>query len=333
MPDPRRQSQVVVVGNLNTDLIIRGVADLPRWGTEVAGSEHVQTCAGQGGYLALGLQALDVPTELIAAVGDDDRGRGIVNHLRRSGCGTEEIELRQGERTGVSVAIVAPDGERAFVSDFGSSNLVDLETVRRHAGRFPDAAFVCFVGTFNLPGLPLEAVAELALVARGHGARTAFDPGWDPGGWHPETVSAFRRGLAAFDVVLPNAMEAEAITGEKDPLAAAQVLHRWGAGEVVVKCGDLGAVGVDVATNARIAAMVTPVVDAVGAGDAFDAGYLAARLCGLDMSAAMRHATATASLYVSRRTDRFPSAVEVDAALPRMPSPTLLACDQLEART
>src|SRR3954447_8523739 len=101
MPD------VCVVGNLNADLIIRGVAALPGWGQEVAGSGHALVTAGQAGYLALGRARLGVPTSVIANVGDDHQGQAILDELRAAGVGTDGVEVSAGA-TGITVGAVRP---------------------------------------------------------------------------------------------------------------------------------------------------------------------------------------------------------------------------------
>ena len=123
------------------------------------------------------------------------------------------------------------------------------------------------------------------------------------------------RLLAEVDVFLPNLDEAEALTGLRDPTAAAAALHRHGVGTVVVKCGRDGCVG---RTGERVeyaAAFAVEVHDAVGAGDAFDAGFMYAHLEGRDLAECMTFGNAAAALYVSRRTNRHPTANEVRATI------------------
>src|SRR5581483_10101150 len=83
--------RVCVVGNLNIDLIIRGVAALPVWGQEVAGTSHVAASAGQAGYMAMALGRLGAPTSIVANVGDDLFGRQIVDDLAARGVETGAV--------------------------------------------------------------------------------------------------------------------------------------------------------------------------------------------------------------------------------------------------
>lgn len=81
------------------------------------------------------------------------------------------------------------------------------------------------------------------------------------------------------DLLLPSAAEATALTGEADPEAAARALAATGR-EVVVTLGAAGALWTDGRDLAHAPAVTTAVVDTAGAGDAFAAGLLAARLAG-----------------------------------------------------
>ncbi|HET6507787.1 MAG TPA: carbohydrate kinase family protein [Baekduia sp.] len=324
-----REPAVCVVGNLNADLIVRGVPALPEWGQEVAGTSHALVTSGQAGYLALGLAKLDVPTALIANVGDDHQGATILEDLRSAGVATDGVEISKGA-TGISVAAVRPDGERAFLSHFASLGELDEALIERRWSTGSAAPVLCLVGLFSIPGLDPGAGARLLTRARAEGRRTVLDTGWDPDGWSDATVAGVEEMLAATTIFLPNLDEATAITGERDPLAAARALRAHGPDLIVVKCGAEGSVALtaDGATE-RMDAIAVEAVDAVGAGDSFNAAFLFAHLAGWSLRQALAFASAAAGLYVSRATARHATAPEAVAAakplgvaLPSIPDPT-----------
>jgi ribokinase len=305
---------VCVVGNLNTDLILRGVPALPDWGTEAVGTGSATFPAGQAGYLALGLRRLDVPTHVIGAVGSDPAGERISGALSATGADTGGIEVIPGGRTGITVAVVRPDGERAFISDFGCGNEVDETVVHRGWEHVDACAVMCLVGLFNLTSLHLGAATDLVAKAHDQGCTTVLDPGWDPGGWPAETISGFMRLLEEVDVFLPNSDEAAAISGSTDPETASAFLQEAGPSTVVVKCGAEGSYGRHEDQTHHVSAIPVPVADAVGAGDAFDAAFIRARLAGDGLAASMDFANTAAGLYVSRPDDRFPSLLQIVSA-------------------
>jgi ribokinase len=302
---------VSVVGNLNIDLILRGVGSLPAWGQETEASGHASAVAGQAGCLALALARVGVPVEVISAVGDDEPGREIASTLKAAGVGTGGVAILDGGRTGLSVALVRDDGERAFVSDFAASGRVDAALVRRHAATISQTRVLCLVGLHNLMSFDLGEARAMLGLARAEGILTVLDTGWDPRQWPEATVTGTIEMLGEVDVFLPNLDEAEALTGLRDPVDAAAVLAANGPATVVVKCGSAGSYGTRGDEAHHVESFPAVVQDAVGAGDSFNAGFVAGQLAGLDLRESMVQANALASLYIARAVDRFPTAVEV----------------------
>lgn len=297
---------VCVVGNLNIDLIIRGVPALPAWGQEAMGTGSTAATAGQAANVALGLAGLGVPVAVGSCVGEDELGQRIRDDLKRAGVGVDAVETVAGG-TAVAVGIVREDGEWAFVSDFTPMRALDAAMLARHAAAIDAAAVVCLVGIFCLPGLDLGEMAGLLQRARRAGATTVLDTGWDPGNWGPATRAGMADLLAATDVFLPNLDEARALTGVADPLGAALALRVMGPGIVVVTCGPDGAVAVRGEERVTLPALPAEVVDAVGAGDCLDAGFLAGMRDGWTLARCLAFGSAAAALHVSRAIDRFPS--------------------------
>jgi sugar/nucleoside kinase (ribokinase family) len=130
---------------------------------------------------------------------------------------------------------------------------------------------------------------------RAAGATTSVDPNWDPSGrWD----DALLRLLASVDVFLPNEMEALSLAHISELDRAIARLREAGAGVVVVKRDGDGAVAADGSGIVRIEGHVVPVVDGTGAGDAFDAGFLASWLAGepLERSLAVGNACGAAAV-------------------------------------
>lgn len=305
---------ICLIGNFNLDLIIRGVETVPTWGQEIAGSGHTTVTSGQGGYVGLGLAKMGLRVDAIANVGDDAEGRGILAELEANGIGTAGIEVRPGSVTGITVGLVRPDGERAFVSHFASLRELDEALVERRWATADRAPIVCLVGLFSLPGLDPAAAGRILARAKREGRHTVLDTGWDPDGWRPATVAGVRAALRHVDLFLPNLDEAAVITGERDPLAAARALQQDGPSLVVVKCGADGSIAVDGEHVASTRATKVDVVDAVGAGDAFDAAFLFAHLSGWALEPALAFGSAAAGIHVSRASDRHATPAEAHAA-------------------
>jgi sugar/nucleoside kinase (ribokinase family) len=312
------RAAIVVVGNLNDDLMLLDVPGLPAWGQELLVERHSVATAGQAGYLAMALGALGRSVSCVSAVGDDQRGRAIVAELERFGIDATHVTSVPDTPTGLTVALVRPDGERAFVSDLGASRTLAADTVANAVAALPAPGMLAMVGLFNTPALGIDDAAEVMRLAHSRGALTMFDPGWDPAGWPADTRNAVLAALEHVDVFLPNADEAYALTGHADPQLALQSLSSAGAATVVIKCGPDGSLGLD--TNGVVhhqpALAVDGPVNAVGAGDTYDACFIHAFLNKAPLTLAMSAATAAASLYVTRTTDRFPHPDQIRRLLP-----------------
>lgn len=313
---------VCVIGNLNIDLIVRGIDRMPVWGQEVFGDSHVAASAGQAGYLSMALAGLGVPVSLVSCLGDDRFGDQIAADLTRAGIALDDVERLPNTPTAITVGIVRPDGERAFVSDFTPLNRFDRALVERHRAAILPAGALCLVGIFCLPKFDLAGMADILRAARRRGQSTVLDTGWDPANWPDEHLAAVRNLLRWTEIFVPNHDEARAITGLDSPADAARALAELGPSTVVIKCGAEGSLAIAGDELIVAPAYPTTVVDAVGAGDAFDAGFLLGHLGGASLEESLQLGNATASIYVSRIESRFPSEEEVRT---RMSSRTTIA--------
>ena len=287
---------------------------MPQWGQEVLCDYRTEAVAGQAGALAFASAKLGVRTEVVADVGDDAAGERIRRELGAASVGVEAVTTVPGGTTPTTVALVRPDGERAFLSDLGHLQPIDAESIVQRWPRQFTSSVVALVGTSNLPDLDLHSAAVLLGQVRRAGALTVFDPGWDPGKWSGDTVEGIWAVLGETDLFLPNLDEARALTGQLDLGSVFSALSHLCPGLMVVKGGETGSYLAVDDHIVVVESLPTKVDNAVGAGDVYDAGVIAGFLRGDDLLSSMSLATAAASIYVARRADRFPS-YEESAAL------------------
>ena len=278
---------LLVVGDVNADLVLRGGDLVPAFGQrEQLVEEATLVLGGSGAIVAAGAARLGLRVAMSGCVGDDVLGRAMVEALE----GVDVSAIRRVDApTGISVGLARP-GDRAVLTALGALASFRAEDVPDSLLR--SARWVHVASPFLQPGLDVAAIA-----ARAAGT-TSLDPGWDPADrWELE--------WEGFDVLLPNAQEARRLAGEEDVEAAARRLAERGP-LVVVKLGAEGALaaGGDGAAVAgagasspegapsagavvRVGAPRVDPVDATGAGDSFDAGFLAARLAGEGLAGAL----------------------------------------------
>jgi sugar/nucleoside kinase (ribokinase family) len=284
---------LLVVGDVNADLVLRGGELEPRFGQREQLVESASlVLGGSGAIVAAGAARLGLRVAMAGCVGDDVLGRAMLDALG----GVDTAAVRRADApTGISVGLARP-GDRAVLTALGALAVFRAEDVP--SDLLAAARWVHVASPFLQPALDVAAIA-----ARAAGT-TSLDPGWDP---------SERWDLAwqGFDVLMPNAQEAQRLSGEEDVEAAATALAARGP-LTVVKAGEAGALAApgEPTSNAaaesasgnaaaesaarsasaeilRAAAPRVDPVDATGAGDSFDAGFIAARLAGEDLGAAL----------------------------------------------
>ncbi|HEX4034476.1 MAG TPA: carbohydrate kinase family protein [Solirubrobacteraceae bacterium] len=295
------QTDLWVVGNVLIDLMMKGVPELPTWGEEVLATGRSEQVGGQGINLARAAARLGLSTELAAVVGDDASGDLIRATLEAEAIGAHALKTETGS-TAFAVAVVRPDGERAFITDLASSASFGVEDLKQHEDAILGSRSLALVGTSNLPGIDLVAAASLLKRAQAHGVLTVFDPGW---GDEITAGSKLDPIFQVTDVLLPNLDEARALTGQHDVGATLKALGERCPGTVIVTCGEEGSATRDGDTLVRIEPLAVEVDNAVGAGDVFAAGVISGLLDDGDAVAAMVRGTAATASYISRSEKRY----------------------------
>ena len=298
-----------VIGNIQLDVLADPVTALPTPGGDSVIERIAVRTAGAAGNVSLALAALGARHRLFGAVGDDDAGRWVASELERLGL-AQDVQVVPGKATGISIALEAPQRERAFLTAYGVLSTYGVADVPSDA---MTGDLVLLTGYFSLPGLRGDGTREILRRAKSAGAQTFFDTGWDPDEWRGGAVAEVLGMLSLVDVFLPNEAEALALTGETDPAAAAAVLATHCPGWVVVKLGPRGLIASG--PNGETLSITAPPVQAVdttGAGDSLAAGLLSSLADGHDMATALATGVRVASTVVGRAShDRYPTSREL----------------------
>jgi sugar/nucleoside kinase (ribokinase family) len=286
--------RIVVLGDVMVDVVTRLSAPL------APGSDAPAVIRFRGGGSAANtaawLAAAGAEPVLVGRVGDDERGRAARDELCAAGVDAR-LAADPELPTGTCVVLVGPDGERTMAPDAGANDGLsdaDLSDDLLVAG-----------GHLHVAGYgllrPGSRPAARAAISRAleHGMTVSVDPS-SAALLSPEFLDlADGAGL-----LLPNVDEARMLSGESDLERAARVLAGRFA-EVVVTLGADGARWTDGREHVRAEAVpVEEVVDSTGAGDAFAAGLLAARLDGAAPAEAMAAGARLAAKAVGRSGGR-----------------------------
>lgn len=280
-------ADVFVVGGLNYDYVVRA-ARLPRPGESVQGRAFLEAPGGKGANQALAAARLGVPSVLLAKVGRDGRAKTAEEALLREGVDLSLLCRDDRAPTGVALVCVDKSGRKQITVAPGANARLHPSEIRKAEDRIR-AAKILLVQL----EIPVNAVKAAIEIARRAGVRVILDPA--PARPIPATL------LAEVDLIRPNDVEAEALTGisvkdRESAREAALKLLSAGVGAVIVQAGEEG----DLLLTKRNEEMFLPripveAVDATGAGDAF-LGALAAELArGVALDEAARFASAAAA--------------------------------------
>jgi 2-dehydro-3-deoxygluconokinase len=264
--------------------------------------------AGDTFNTAFYLRHLGVPVAYMTALGIDAYSMEMREAWIAAGIDVSLVLVDEQRLPGLYAISTAPDGERSFNywrSDSAARRLFALRGIEAALNSAAQAELLYLSGiTLSLFGATERArLLQLAQDVRQRGGQVAFDPNYRPRGW--SSAAAAREAVEAFapavSVALPTADDEALLWGESTPAQIATRWLDWGAAEVVVKRGADGCVVTTRAASVAVAAIAVPaVVDTTGAGDSFNAAYLAARRAGRDVAEAGAAGNRLAAQVVQR---------------------------------
>lgn len=256
---------------------------------------------------AIGAARLGTPAAFIGRVGDDGFGTAILRRLRAEGVDTSQVTVEPGAPTGILIRerrVLGPPEVNYYRRDSAGSHLGPTD-VDAAAPLIESAQWLHLSGiTPALSESAGRALRRAIEVARslppGRQPVISLDLNLRRKLWSDAEASLVLRSLVpAVDVVFSGIDEAQTVIGPPgcvgaDPVAIGRALVGLGAREAIVKRGPQGALYFSAESGVidRVGLRLEQVVDPVGAGDGFCAGYIAARLEGLDIDAALGWAVA-----------------------------------------
>ncbi|THD42376.1 MAG: ribokinase [Bradyrhizobium sp.] len=247
-------------------------------------AEIVSRPGGSAANQASWLAHFGAAVDFVARVGEADRRRESAR-LRRAGV-TPHLTGDAHRETGRLIALVGPDGERSFLTDRGANLALAASDI--------SDALVDHAAAVQLSGYSFFAEGPRAALASVM-ARAAGKPvGVDPASAQflreagAENFLAWTRGAT---MLFPNGEEAAVLTGSDDPQIQGRRLAAHYP-QVVVKRGAAGCDAFANGDHLHVAAPQVEARDSTGAGDAFVAAFLTAKLAGATLEACLKRAVA-----------------------------------------
>ncbi len=281
-----KEFDLLVIGEINPDLILHGDVTPVFNQTEKLIDESTLSIGSSSVIMACGAARLGLKTAFIGVVGDDVFGTFMLNAMRERDINVSHCVVDPHLSTGFSVILVKPDSDRAILTYSGSIAELTLEHIDQDI--FSRARHLHLGGYFLLDKLR-PTVPTLFEAAHRAGLTTSLDTNWDPADhWDVAEV------LPHCDIFLPNAREVERITDLNLAEGAKKL-----AGiipTVAVKSGAEGATAWQHEETVHACALSMDVVDTIGAGDSFDAGFIYGYLNNFSLNDSLAIACACGSL-------------------------------------
>lgn len=265
---------------------------------------------GAESNVACGLAHFGHHVQWLSCVGDDPFGQGIMDFLESRGVGTVQVRHDSSRQTGVyfkdsadrrTTVYYYRSGSAASAMSRTSFNSRSLDGVRllHLSGITPALSSSC------------DDLMQSLLVERRHGAMTiSFDVNYRPGLWSVvEAAPRLRELASAADVVVVGRDEADTLWGTRTPEGVRSLLPH--VPQLVVKDGDVGATCFSEQGTYFQPALQVRVVEPVGAGDAFAAGFLSGMLRGMPADRCLRNGHVLAALTLQHVSD-LPSLPEAE---------------------
>jgi len=306
-----RRPSILVLGDINVDIMGR-VKGWPHPGEDCLSQKLEIRCGGVGANCALGLARWGAAPRLLGCIGRDIFSDYVLKVLRESHVDVRRVQRTGAAMTGIFYINVTLDGERTFFGGRGANAL--LRQPRRSTALSGGAAAAHLAGHSFLDPGPEQVAKHLIKAVHARGGWVSLDVGMEPSKAIPRKILQITRSV---DILLVSLDEAAALTGTRNPFQAFANLRKAGAREVVLKVGRRGCLIADGGQPVLVPSFSVRSVDSTGAGDAFVAAFLQARLRGwpaIEAAVAANAAGALATTVVGAGQN-LPGELEVAALL------------------
>jgi sugar/nucleoside kinase (ribokinase family) len=282
---------VTIAGELNLDLILYGVPEEVPRERELLVSDLNLTLGSSSAIVAHNLASLGNRVGFISCIGTDQFGEVALARLSAAGVDVSKVSILEGRKTGLTV-IMQREHWRNMLTYAGTMFDLNLERI--------NFEYVASARHFHLSSFYLHRglkadVPELFRRLKAKGLTVSFDCNDDP----DDRFEGLREAVKHVDVFLPNAREAMRMTGAKTVQEAVEQLVEF-VPLVVVKLGPEGALARQGREEWFHPALKIDVIDPVGAGDSFDAGFLHEWIRGSDIRTCLASGNLAGALSVTR---------------------------------
>ncbi len=267
-------NDIINLGIATVDLIAQTIERFPKPKELIFFDKLKITTGGCAVNCSIDLAKMGIPNSLIVKLGDDMLGNFVKEQAQSFGIDISRVITEKNNNTAFSFVAIDSNGERSFLHTVGTNGTlqadeIDIDFICQHK--------YCYIGGIMLmPALDGLPLAELLKKIRQKGVITVLDTVYvleKQSKWQ-ETIFPM---LEHIDYFVPSEPEAQAITSLNDPEQIANYLHEHKANNIIIKLGEKGVYyKLKTGENGFVKAYnIDEIVDTTGAGDSWDAGFLA----------------------------------------------------------
>ena len=285
----QKKHDILVVGELNVDLILNSIKGFPKVGAEILADEMALTLGSSSAIFASNISTLGSNVAFVGKIGNDLFGKLVLQSLKEKKVSTDMILLSPTEKTGATI-VLNYDEDRAMVTHPGAmETLFATDITDDYLGM---AKHMHVSSVFLQPGIKKDII-QIFKRAKDAGLTTSLDIQWDP---DEKWDLGFEKLLPFVDVFLPNKEEIKAITEKNTVDEALEVIGEY-SNTIAVKLGNKGSLGYSKGEKIEAKPFFNKnVVDAIGAGDSFNSGFLFQYLKGESLAKCLEFGNLTGAI-------------------------------------
>jgi len=279
-------------------------------GREYRSSSYTVALGGSAVNFVVQANALGLATSLIGKVGADDQGKEVLAQLTQRHIKTDFIQVSKDVQTGVDTGVVlAHNGQNIQLVSGNANQLFSYADIPLDNPLFDEVSAVYLGGFFKQEALYGD-YPKLAKELKDKGKLVFLDHGRVPVDVQKQKIDVLKDTLGYVDGYFLNDAELYAVTGKTSLDSALKLVASWGPKLIVVKQGEKGCTVVHEETTKSIATDSVKAQNTVGAGDAFNAGFLSQFMMGVDVYSAAVYANRVATYKVAHNVVVLPDMLD-----------------------
>ncbi|MBK5201755.1 MAG: carbohydrate kinase family protein [Spirochaetaceae bacterium] len=283
------QNKILIIGDINSDLIITGLKNYPAPGEECLVNDYKIRTGGGAAIVSLALSKLGINTSVFGCIGDDIFSELLTNELKLHGINLKYVKRIKNTSTGITVAFTN-EINRSFITCRSALDFTDLNKITDDIIDQFDYIFL-----HNFKPSKMEEYIKFCKNIKAKGKKVIFDVGFDDSEKWDNKIFEI---LKYVDIFIPDELEALGFTRSNNVEEALRKLSIY-CNRVVIKIGKKGAIALDGDKIIHSPIFDANVVDTTGAGDSFDAGFVYGTINNLNLEKCLALGNFLGSLSVT----------------------------------